>query len=189
MAGFKLRYSGSFVADAHQILHKGGIFTYPGYKGRETGKLRLLFEGNPIEKRNAMFDCRVWNVPTPDEVANYFVWREQDAARNSLQMLSRSHYSHRELEGKKQPDMHEMLYKKAVNWNEQPTILKAGSYYRKRIAPGELVANVINPLPVLNGSLLISPYSSMDSRTPHEQRIRFIFGPKLQEEEKEISKD
>ncbi|MFX0114003.1 MAG: class 1 fructose-bisphosphatase, partial [Candidatus Hodarchaeota archaeon] len=46
--GYKLRYSGSFVADAHQILHKGGIFTYPGYKGRETGKLRLLFEGNPI---------------------------------------------------------------------------------------------------------------------------------------------
>ena len=46
--GYKLRYSGSFVADVHQILHKGGVFTYPAYKGREQGKLRLLFECNPM---------------------------------------------------------------------------------------------------------------------------------------------
>lgn len=46
--GYKLRYSGSFVADVHQILHKGGVFTYPAYKGGEQGKLRLLFEANPM---------------------------------------------------------------------------------------------------------------------------------------------
>jgi len=46
--GYKLRFCGSFVADAHQILHKGGIFTYPAYQGGEDGKLRLLFEANPI---------------------------------------------------------------------------------------------------------------------------------------------
>ena len=46
--GYKLRYSGSFVADVHQILHKGGVFTYPAYNGREQGKLRLLFEANPM---------------------------------------------------------------------------------------------------------------------------------------------
>lgn len=48
--GYKLRYSGSFVADMHQILHKGGVFTYPGFKGKEKGKLRLLFEANPMGK-------------------------------------------------------------------------------------------------------------------------------------------
>lgn len=46
--GYKLRYSGSFVADVHQIMHKGGVFTYPGFQGREQGKLRLLFECNPM---------------------------------------------------------------------------------------------------------------------------------------------
>ena len=46
--GYKLRFSGSFVADVHQILHKGGIFTYPAFQGREQGKLRLLFEANPM---------------------------------------------------------------------------------------------------------------------------------------------
>ena len=48
--GYKLRFSGSFVADMHQILHKGGVFTYPGFKGKEKGKLRLLFEANPLGK-------------------------------------------------------------------------------------------------------------------------------------------
>jgi fructose-1,6-bisphosphatase I len=46
--GYKIRFSGSFVADVHQILHKGGVFTYPGFQGKERGKLRLLFEGNPM---------------------------------------------------------------------------------------------------------------------------------------------
>ncbi len=46
--GYKIRFSGSFVADVHQILHKGGVFTYPGLVGNEQGKLRLLFEGNPM---------------------------------------------------------------------------------------------------------------------------------------------
>jgi fructose-1,6-bisphosphatase I len=48
--GYKLRFSGCFVADVHQILHKGGVFTYPGFKGREKGKLRLLYEANPMGK-------------------------------------------------------------------------------------------------------------------------------------------
>jgi fructose-1,6-bisphosphatase I len=47
-AGYKLRFSGCFVADVHQILHKGGVFTYPGLKGKEKGKLRLLYEANPM---------------------------------------------------------------------------------------------------------------------------------------------
>jgi fructose-1,6-bisphosphatase I len=46
--GYKLRYSGSFVADVHQILHKGGVFTYPSFADNERGKLRLLFEAIPM---------------------------------------------------------------------------------------------------------------------------------------------
>jgi fructose-1,6-bisphosphatase I len=49
-SGYKLRFSGCFVADVHQILHKGGVFTYPGIRGKEKGKLRLLYEANPMGK-------------------------------------------------------------------------------------------------------------------------------------------
>lgn len=48
--GYKLRFSGCFVADVHQILHKGGVFSYPGFRGKEKGKLRLLYEANPMGK-------------------------------------------------------------------------------------------------------------------------------------------
>ncbi|PKL60901.1 MAG: fructose 1,6-bisphosphatase [Methanomicrobiales archaeon HGW-Methanomicrobiales-4] len=46
--GFKVRYSGSFVADCHQLLVYGGIYTYPALKKSPKGKLRLLFEANPL---------------------------------------------------------------------------------------------------------------------------------------------
>ena len=46
--GFKLRYGGSFVGDFNQILHYGGIFAYPALNSKPNGKLRLLFEANPM---------------------------------------------------------------------------------------------------------------------------------------------
>jgi len=47
--GVKLRYSGGFVPDINQVLLKGkGIFFYPHLKDLPNGKLRLLFELNPM---------------------------------------------------------------------------------------------------------------------------------------------
>ena len=47
--GYKLRYSGGFVPDINQVLIKrGGIFTYPSVKGNPNGKLRLIFELQPM---------------------------------------------------------------------------------------------------------------------------------------------
>ena len=43
-----LRYVGSLVADFHRNLIKGGLFMYPGTKDKPSGKLRLLYEGNPM---------------------------------------------------------------------------------------------------------------------------------------------
>jgi fructose-1,6-bisphosphatase I len=42
------RYVGSLVADAHRTLLKGGIFAYPADKKSPRGKLRLLYEANPM---------------------------------------------------------------------------------------------------------------------------------------------
>jgi fructose-1,6-bisphosphatase I len=46
--GFKTRFSGAFVADFNQVLNYGGIFSYPATKSNPNGKLRLLFEANPM---------------------------------------------------------------------------------------------------------------------------------------------
>ena len=43
-----LRYVGSLVADFHRNLLKGGIFLYPGDSKSPQGKLRLMYEANPL---------------------------------------------------------------------------------------------------------------------------------------------
>lgn len=43
-----LRYIGSMVSDVHRILFQGGIFLYPSTRKYPNGKLRLLYECNPM---------------------------------------------------------------------------------------------------------------------------------------------
>ena len=45
---YSARYIGSLVADFHRNLLKGGIYFYPGTTKAPNGKLRLLYEGNPL---------------------------------------------------------------------------------------------------------------------------------------------
>lgn len=46
--GYSSRYVGSMVADVHRILLKGGVFMYPPTKKAPDGKLRLMYEANPM---------------------------------------------------------------------------------------------------------------------------------------------
>ncbi len=46
--GYSSRYAGSMVADVHRILLKGGVFLYPPTKKAPEGKLRLMYEANPM---------------------------------------------------------------------------------------------------------------------------------------------
>jgi len=75
----------------------------------------------------ALFDSRVFNLPK-EETCNYFIWRQKDWIRNSIQMLARIYYSHKQLENKKNSDIHEMLYKKELNWNDLSNKWKNGSF-------------------------------------------------------------
>lgn len=74
----------------------------------------------------ASFDCRAFNIPK-EEVANYFVWRQKDWTRNSVQLLAQAHFSHKQLQGKGQPDMHDMLHDKGVNWADLSPKWKNGT--------------------------------------------------------------
>jgi fructose-1,6-bisphosphatase I len=46
--GYSSRYIGSMVADVHRTLLKGGVFLYPPTKKNPEGKLRLMYEANPM---------------------------------------------------------------------------------------------------------------------------------------------
>lgn len=74
----------------------------------------------------ANFDARVWTMADITEVANYFLWRSQDASRNSVQMVARSHYSQKELHGKNISQLQEMIFRKGQNWNDLSPYYKCG---------------------------------------------------------------
>lgn len=46
--GYSSRYVGAMVADVHRILLKGGVFLYPPTRKAPQGKLRLMYEANPM---------------------------------------------------------------------------------------------------------------------------------------------
>jgi tRNA(His) guanylyltransferase len=77
------------------------------------------------------FDCRVWNVPTLEEAANVFLWRERDATKNAISMAAESYYSSEDLRGKNGNERQEMLFQVGVNFNEYPTFFKRGTYVQR----------------------------------------------------------
>lgn len=75
----------------------------------------------------ALFDSRVFTIPK-EEVCNYFIWRQNDASKNSIQMVGRASFSHKELNNKSGSDIQEMLFtEKNINWNDLPTYKKQGA--------------------------------------------------------------
>lgn len=75
----------------------------------------------------ALFDSRVFTLSDPVEVANYFLWRQRDAVRNSISMAAQAHFSHKRLHGVNSGGMQELLWsEKGVNWNDYPDGCKRG---------------------------------------------------------------
>jgi tRNA(His) 5'-end guanylyltransferase len=74
-----------------------------------------------------MFDGRVWSIPEQCEVANYFLWRQRDAIRNSIQMLAQSEFAHGDLQGLDTNQLQEKLWQeRGINWNDLDIGLKRG---------------------------------------------------------------
>lgn len=78
-----------------------------------------------------VFDCRVFQVPNENEAVNCFIWREQDANRNSIQMAAQSQFSHKQCHRKNSSMLQEMLFTKGINWNDYPDYFKRGTYVRR----------------------------------------------------------
>lgn len=91
-----------------------------------------LFSNYFSKVNMAMFDSRTFILPK-EEVCNYFIWRQQDASRNSVQMVARSIYSHTQMQNKSCDVLQEMMFQdKQINWNDIDTVYKRGSCITKR---------------------------------------------------------
>lgn len=79
----------------------------------------------------AMFDARVFQVPTVDEMVNTMIWRQQDATRNSVSMAAYEICGHSATMNMSGSEKQEMLFEKGVNWNDYPVKFKRGTVIRK----------------------------------------------------------
>lgn len=109
---------------------------------------RRLAEFLP-EKADKMpiFDCRVWSVPSKEEAANTFYWREMDATKNSISMAAQSVYSHTQLHGKGSAEKQEMLFQKSINWNDYPSAFKRGTWLLRRTITRSFTMSELAALP------------------------------------------
>lgn len=83
--------------------------------------------------RFGLFDSRVFTLPK-EEVCNYFIWRQQDATRNSINSVGQAHFSQKQLNGKNTDEVQNMLItEKDVNWNDFPVWAKRGTAVRLNV--------------------------------------------------------
>lgn len=78
------------------------------------------------KKTLATFDSRIWVLPH-DEVCNYFLWRQQDASKNSISMVAQNNFKHEELQKLNSSQLQEKLFsERGINWNDLPVWQKRG---------------------------------------------------------------
>ena len=84
------------------------------------------FEDKPL----AFFDARVFSIPK-DEVVNYFIWRQQDAVRNSIRSVATHYLGHKKCHGLNNSQVQDLLMQMdvPVNWNDLPAHKKRGIAY------------------------------------------------------------
>ena len=98
-----------------------------GLEWKEKGYDETLPPENIKNMKLATFDARVFVIPEQEEVVNYFIWRQQDATRNSISMAAQSMFSHKTLHGKSSTEMQDMMMlEKSTNWNDYSVRFKRG---------------------------------------------------------------
>ena len=103
--------------------------------------MKKIYEKNLWE---AEFDSRTFCLPSVMEVHNYILWRQNDATRNSIQMVGHANFSQKEMHGKNCGQIQDMLMlEKEINWNDFPAKYKRGAliakerYEKISAAPGK----------------------------------------------------
>lgn len=124
-----LAFNRAFVNECHEWAESSGLFVIDekGEFGITHEEVDALFKAyTKACERGALFDARVFNIPE-DEVANCFIWRQNDATRNAVQMLGQTYFSHKQLEGKSQSDIQDMLMAEYnINFNDMEIEFKRG---------------------------------------------------------------
>jgi tRNA(His) 5'-end guanylyltransferase len=119
-----LAFNNSFSLNAWNYQNTGVDESYDEFIDKEVEKYINIYRKR---YNTALFDSRVFNIPK-EEVCNAFIWRQQDATRNAIQMVGQANFSHKQLQSKTCNQIQEMLFQeKSINFNDLPTYQKRGA--------------------------------------------------------------
>lgn len=135
-SGFRVIYSHTHSDEVSLLFH-------PGERSfaRKLRKYNSILAGEASAKFScllgdiACFDCRVSQLPRPDQVIDYFRWRQEDAHRNSLNAhcywaLRRDDQGPQAatglLKGMSVAEKNELLFQRGINFNDLPKWQKRG---------------------------------------------------------------
>lgn len=136
-SGFRVVY-GFTQSDEISLLFEQNEQSF----GRKTRKFNSILAGEASARFSlqlgavATFDCRICQLPTLDNVCDYFNWRQEDAHRNALNghcywMLRKEGKTVDEattaLSRKSYSEKNELLFSRGVNFNDLPNWQKRGS--------------------------------------------------------------
>ena len=106
---------------------------YPDNSNEKTHETAKYLKKFRAVKNGATFAACAFNLPQ-DEVTNFFYWRQQDAIRNSIQMVGQANFPHTELQHKSCEDIKQMLRDKSEAtggtikpWEDYPLSLQRGT--------------------------------------------------------------
>lgn len=64
---------------------------------------------------------------------NYFIWRQNDAVRNSISSVAQSLYSQKELHGVNVNAQQELIHQKGINWNDYESGKRRGRFIEREV--------------------------------------------------------
>lgn len=116
----------SILIHNYKRLDSQGWFDNEVQKMTSISAAMASFYMSSMYCQEVLFDSRVFTLPEA-EVNNYFVWRQKDALRNSISMVSQAFFSHKELQNKNVKQMKDMLEVRGKKWENYPLSCQRGS--------------------------------------------------------------
>lgn len=105
----------------------------------------------PTHDKVAVFDCRIYQVPTLHDACVQLLWRENDAIKNSIQMLGHSQYSEKQLFKLNTSEIqYKLMFEKGINWNDLETKFKRGSYIKRLKTSKPFSSDELKTLPKMH---------------------------------------
>jgi|GEM_PF-6702663 len=140
------------------------------------------------------FDSRVWNVPSYADAVDAVLFRVEDCARCSVNMLASTIFTAEELHGKKDAERRKMLFDKGVPWEEMSDSYKFGVFAQRRTYIRELTPEeriLIPPRhwpkePILRSEIAIMDWGDI-RKIPVPDLIPLLFPvPRKEEDESDM---